>query len=850
MPTAGKSEAAAGENGAAAPGLDSRHAGAGLSTAEVQERTLAGRVNSVPTATSRSIGEIVRANVFTLFNAVVGGCFILLLALGQWRDALFGLSAVSNSLIGIVQEYRAKRSLDQLAILEAARTTVVRNGARELIPSGELVPDDLVVLNAGDQVTADLVLLAGSPLEVDESLLTGESEPVAKADGDVLLSGSLILAGNGRAVVLKVGPDTFAYRLAAEARRFSLVTSEIRRGLGKVFAVISWLLLPTALLLTNAQMQDQGGWAGAIGSGRWIPAAVGAVAGIMAMIPLGLLLMTSVAFALGGLRLARQQVLVQELAAVEVLARVDVLCLDKTGTLSSGSIVFDALHGAGTIPAPGWQAAVEWFGANADASSTTAAMGVAFPVPVPLQALDSVPFSSARKWSSVTFAPESAAPGTWVLGAPDAVLGSPGAAEAHGRAAALASTGLRTLALAHTPAPLPPDTANPCLPADLAPVMLLTFRESLRADAAATLDYFRQQGVTVKVISGDDPRTVAALARSVGFGSGEAYDARTLSDDPLRLEETVEAQSLFGSVTPSQKRDLVLALKRRGHTVAMTGDGVNDVLALKEADLGIAMDSASPATKAVARMVLLDGRFERLPAVVDEGRRAISNIERVSLVFLSKTVYATVISVITGVLVLAFPFLPRQLSALDGLTIGLPAFFLALQPGGQRYAPGFLRRSLAFAVPAGICTALGVLAVSAYAQTWGGHSQDAAQSAATLTLGLLAAWILVTASRPLNRTKVLILAGMYAGLVLLFTVPLAQDFFRVEWPTGGLLILSAVVAAAGCIAIELAARFGRRPDRRSGFPLGPLTLDAGSPERDGGTAGQRQNPAPHSRRQE
>ncbi|MFP5313512.1 MAG: HAD-IC family P-type ATPase, partial [Actinomycetes bacterium] len=303
--------------------------------------------------------------------------------------------------------------------------------------------------------------------------------------------------------------------------------------------------------------------------------------------------------------------------------------------------------------------------------------------------------------------------------------------------------------------------------------------ETLRTDAAGTLDYFRRQGVAVKIISGDDPRTVGALARGVGFGTGEAYDARGLPGDPLQLEETVEATSLFGSVTPTQKRDLIQALKRRGHTVAMTGDGVNDVLALKEADLGIAMDSASPAAKAVARMVLLDGRFERLPAVVDEGRRAISNIERVSLVFLSKTVYATVISVVSGALLLAFPFLPRQLSALDGLTIGLPAFFLALQPGGQRYAPGFLRRSLAFALPAGVCTALCVLAVSACAR-WTGQSQDAAQSAATLVLGLVAAWILVMASRPLNRIKVLILAGMYAGLALLFSLPPAQDFFRVD----------------------------------------------------------------------
>ncbi|WP_285246218.1 HAD-IC family P-type ATPase [Pseudarthrobacter sp. efr-133-R2A-89] len=807
---------AAGKAGASAPDVEARRAREGLTTGEVRERTAAGRINSVPTATSRTVLEIVRANVFTLFNAVVGGCFILLFVLGQWRDALFGLSAISNSLIGIVQEYRAKRSLDELAITQAATNTVIRNGARERIPSAGLVPDDIVVLAGGDQVTADLKLLGGASVEVDESLLTGESEAVPKVDGAVLLSGSLILAGSGRATVIRVGPDTFAYRLAAEARRFSLVTSEIRRGLGKVFVVITWLLLPTALLLVNAQMQDRGGWTGAFGSGRWIPAVVGAVAGIMAMIPLGLLLMTSVAFAVGGLRLARQKVLIQELAAVEVLARVDVLCLDKTGTLSSGSMVFDAVHAQGDSPAARWRPVLEWFGAQSEGGSTAAAIGAAFPAAPPLTELSAVPFSSARKWSSVTVGPESGAAGTWILGAPDAVLGdSPGCAAARREAAALATTGLRTLALAYHPDTLPPDAAVTGLPSTLEPVLLITFRERIRADAAATLDYFRRQGVTVKIISGDDPRTVAALARGVGFGNGTAYDARHLPGDPAQLEDIVEAHSLFGSVTPSQKRDLVRALKRRGHTVAMTGDGVNDVLALKEADLGIAMDSASTATKAVARLVLLDGRFERLPAVVDEGRRAISNIERVSLVFLSKTVYATVISVVCGILLLAFPFLPRQLSALDGLTIGLPAFFLALQPGGERYAPGFLRRSLSFAVPAGFCAAVCVLAVNSLATGFGGHTRENTQSAATVTLGLLAAWILVMASRPLNGTKILILAGMYGGLALLFSVPLTRHFFRVDWPPPGLLALAVGVGLAGCAAIEGVGRFMRHRRARA-----------------------------------
>lgn len=357
------------------PGLD------GLSSAEVLARTNAGQTNSIPGATSRSVWDIVRANVLTLFNAIVAGCFVLLLVLDQWRDALFGFSALGNSLIGIVQEYRAKQSLDRLAILHAAQSRVIRDGSTRLVPAEALVPDDIVLLSAGEQVAADVRLLDGGYVEADESFLTGESAPVPKQPGAALLSGSLIMAGSGRAVVVRVGPDTFAYKLTAEARRFALVTSEIRSGLDKVLRVITWLLLPTAVLVTHAQVQNAGGWEAAFSSGQWIPAAVGLVASIMSMIPLGLVLLTSVAFAVGGVRLAGHMVLVQELAAVEVLARVDVLCLDKTGTLSSGAMTFDAVHDAGAPPAEGWRKALEWFGAKEEASTTPSPSATLFPRP-------------------------------------------------------------------------------------------------------------------------------------------------------------------------------------------------------------------------------------------------------------------------------------------------------------------------------------------------------------------------------------------------------------------------------------------------------------------------------------
>lgn len=552
----------------------------GLTTAQVLERAGRGLANTVPGTTSRSVWEIIRANILTLFNGIVAGSFILLFVLDQWRDALFGFSALGNALIGIIQEYRAKQSLDRLAILHASRSRVIRDGEAKSVPAGELVPDDIVLLSPGEEVTADVRLLDGGYIEADESFLTGESAPVAKSSGAVLLSGTLVMAGSSTAVVFRVGPDTFAHRLTAEAKRFSLVTSEIRAGLDKVLRVITWLLLPTALLVTHAQVQSAGGWSAAFSSGRWIPAVVGVVASIISMIPLGLVLLTSVAFAVGGVRLARHMVLVQELAAVEVLARVDVLCLDKTGTLSSGTMAFDAVHDAGAPPAPGWRQALEWFGAKAEASTTATAIGAAYPADTLLQETASVPFASARKWSAVTFPPGSPAAGTWVLGAPDAVLGShPGDGRAYRLAVELASSGLRTLALAHLPGSLPERGENGELPAGLVPALLLTFRENIRKEAAGTLAFFREQGVTLKILSGDDPRTVAALAGEVGLGGdGGAFDARDLPADPHRLEEVLAAHHVFGSVTPEQKRDMVQALQRRGHTVAMTGDGVNDVL--------------------------------------------------------------------------------------------------------------------------------------------------------------------------------------------------------------------------------------------------------------------------------
>ncbi|UAJ79369.1 HAD-IC family P-type ATPase [Leifsonia sp. ZF2019] len=803
---------------------------AGLTEAEVRDRVERGQTNAYDAASSRCAWSIVRANVFTLFNAIIAACFLVLLVLGHWKDALFGISALANTIIGSVQEFRAKAALDKLALMHAPAARVRRAGEVREIPVAEVVLDDVLLLRAGDQVPADGVVTASSRLQLDESMLTGESDAVDKAPGDRVLSGSIVVGGEGVVTIAAVGADSFANRLASEAKRFSLVASELRSSIDRVLRWIAWIVGPIALLVLNAQMIALGGWAHAVADGRWQQAAVNTIAAVVAMIPLGLVLMTSIAFAVGAVKLARQQVLVQELPAVEGLARVDTICLDKTGTLTEGEIVFDGAHPLAddptAAPPADWEAVLAWNGADPDANATARCLAAAYARPVAAPPSGRIPFSSARKWSAVAFPAGGEAEGTWVLGGPEMVFPAGGGGDAGGRlrarAVQLASTGRRTLVLAHSPAVLAPDdVAAERLPAALEPVTLLTFREKVRDDAAQTLRYFAEQDVAVRVISGDNPQTVAAIAREVGLDAPDGFDARELPADDAELASVLEAHTVFGRVTPTQKKRIVLALKASGRTVAMTGDGVNDALAIKEADIGIAMETGSPATKAVARLVLLDGRFSHLPSVVAEGRQVIANIERVSMLFLTKTAYATALAVLFGATLMQFPFLPRQLSVIDGLTIGLPAFFLALMPNARRYRPGFLRRSLSFAVPAGLVIAA-ALWLYAWAATSAGIPEQELRTGSTLILTIVGLWVLTVLSRPIDGWKILIIGAMMVGLVLVYSVPIIYDFLQFADPSFVTAVLVLVVSAATIGAIEI-IRFAHRRFVRRTAPLAPST---------------------------
>lgn len=791
----------------------------GLSAAQVHERRAAELSNAVAHESSRSIWAIVRANVFTLFNTVLGSCLAVVLLVGDPRDALFGFIVLANAAIGVVQEYRAKRTLDRLAVLHAPRARVRRGGQELDIAVGEVVQDELLLLRTGDQVPADAIVVDAQALEIDESLLTGESDPVPKAAGATALSGSAVVAGYGTARVHRVGAESYASAITAEARRFSLVNSEIRNSINRIILYIAWALIPIILLVVNGQMSAHGGWAAAISSGEWRIAVVSAVASIVAMIPEGLVLLTSISFGMAAVTLARKQVLVQELPAVEGLARVDMVCLDKTGTLTEGRMELAGTAVLGAVP--GWEQVLAWMGAHPNANATAAALAGAHAQLPDREPVAELAFSSARKYSAVTFAGaadgDGPAAGDWVLGAPEMVLAGAGAEEALAAADAASAHGLRALVLAHrgeqAPAGETPSNLESTIDG-LKPVALLTFHEKVRPDAGETLAYFREQGVALKIISGDNPRTVAAVAREVGFEfGGDGYDARELPEELEAMAAVLARESVLGRVSPEQKKAIVLALQSRGHVVAMTGDGVNDALALKHADIGIAMGSGAAATKAVSRLVLLDGQFSHLPSVVAEGRRVIANVERVANLFLTKTTYAILISIAIGILMWRYPFLPRQLSIVSSMTIGIPAFFLALLPNARRYQPGFLRRTLMFAIPSGTIVAACIMAVYSFARAFPNPSVTAeevvaqAQTATTMTVLLVALWVLGALARPFDKWRALLVAAMVLGLVLVMAVPFARTFFALDIPSGGLLAATIAVTAAGCLAIELLYRF-------------------------------------------
>ena len=772
----------------------------GLSAAEVAERVARGAVNRVKDRTSRSVASIVRENVLTLFNAIIVGASIIVLLFGDLRDGIFGGVMVINAVIGIVSELRAKRTLDSLAIVDAPQASVLRDGTLSVIPARDVVLDDVIELTLGDQVSVDGTVLASAGLEIDESLLTGESRPVKKKEGDQLLAGTSVVAGSGRMVATAVGERVYAQGLSEQARAFTRTVSEIQVSINRVLQVVSVMLLPVVAMTFYSQNRIAGG-----SGGDWREALVLSVASVIGMIPQGLVLLTSMNFAIGSATLARRGVLVQELPAVEVLARVDCLCLDKTGTLTTGGIrvrEVDVVSGDTEAVLRALASAAS-DRTNATAEAIWAHVGEDARSGASERIEWSVPFSSARKWSAWGTGRES-----WILGAPEFVIDEAVATNAVllERVRAIAAGGSRVVALVRADEAVVDDE----LPARRAVAALVVLEEDLREDAAETLDYFRSQGVHVRVISGDNPTTVGALAAQAGLMAPDGsparlMDARDLPEDLTSesFTDAIESHEVFGRVTPEQKRAMVGALQARDHCVAMTGDGVNDALALKDADLGIAMGNGTQATKAVAQIVLVDSKFSVLPGVLSEGRRIIANMERVSSLFLAKTTYAAVLVIVTALVGWRYPFLPRQFSYIDSLTIGIPAFFLALWPNPRRYVPGFLRRTLSLAMPTGVILATTALVAFGIVD---GPPQARESTAAILSLMLGAIWLLVITSRPLSLWKWVLLASVISATVGGVLIAPARDFFSMVAPTGYEWLVIACVGACAAVLIEIAQR--------------------------------------------
>lgn len=778
----------------------------GLTAAEVAQRVEAGATNEDRSRPSRTVADIVRSNVFTFFNALLALLLIAILVFGSPRDALFGFVLLLNIAIGVVQELRAKRTLDRLSLLAAPRARVVRDGVTADVGVGAVVRDDVVEIRPGDQIVADGVLLAADGPEVDESLLTGESRPVAKGTGDRLLSGSFCVAGGGRMRATGVGADSYARELAAKAKAHRVVSSELRRGTDRILQSVTLVMVPVAALLVATR------WPMSHDLHALVPETVGALVG---MVPQGLVLLTSIAFAVSVTKLARQHALLEQLPAVEVLARVDVLCLDKTGTLTEPALELEYVEtvveeGADGVRVPAALAALAALGAPDARNATARALAAAFPSGDGWVALRSVPFSAARKWSGGDFGEN----GTWLLGAPDLLL--PAGDPTRERAVALAAEGARVVLLARSGAlPAAEDAPGP-----LRAVALAVLGERVRPDAAATLAYFREQGIAVKVISGDAPGTAAWVARRTGLEvSGDPVDARDLPDNPAALADLLEERTVFGRVRPEQKRAMVEALQSRGHVVAMTGDGVNDTLALKAADLGIAMGSGAQAAKAVALLVLLDGRLSSLPDVLAEGRRVIANVERIANLFVTKTVYAALLAFAAAAFAVNYPLLPRHFTLIDALTIGVPGFFLALAPSAPRYRPGYLSRVVRFTAVTGVVTASAALV----AYSWALRVVDAtpnldvaeARSVVVSVLVVVGLWVLGILSRPWTAGRVALLAAMAASFAAVLYLEPARAFLAIPAAPPGARLVVFLTAAGAVAAIEVGLRLSGWRSRRA-----------------------------------
>jgi P-type E1-E2 ATPase len=774
----------------------------GLSNKEAAARL---RKLGAPSATSsRSLASIVAGNVFTLFNAIIGAFFLLDVGLGLYADAIFGLIAVVNSSIGIYQEKKAKETLDEIAVLVAPHAQVVRDGEVVELLANEVVPGDVVAVGPGDQLIADGEAIASRGLTMDESLLTGEAEGIRKGEGDRVLSGSFCVSGSGHYLVDAVREESYAGKLAGEAKTFRHPPSPLQEEVNRVIIASTYIMLPlaAALLLSfkvrGTDLQE---------------AAQTATAGLVTLIPEGLVLLMSVTFAVAAMRLAKRNTLVQQMSATESLASVDTICVDKTGTLTAGELRLTGVEYADGVDPKSGAAALGRFAASAgDRNQTLETIAAEFPGKAGT-VRGEVPFSSEWKWSGVSL--DGGGDGaTYLLGAPD-ILSEAGALSLPPELAAKldeeTAAGRRVVAFGQTSEALPDDPAAAGAPR-MQPLALVVLEETLRPDAAETIAYMREEEVDLKLISGDAAATVTAVAYAVGVPrEAGVVEGPDLPEDEEGLAKAALENTIFCRIKPEQKKALVGALVAAGRYVAMIGDGVNDVPALKRARMAVAMGSGAQVTKGVADVVLLKDQFARLPEAVGEGRRIARNIHRLGRLYLTKTVYAATLILLVAVPGFAFPFLPRHLTLAAFLTIGIPSFVLALLPSdGPLYRGRLLRALAAFAVPAGLATALGSILSFFLVDTIAGASLDAGRTAATTTLIVLGLAFILLLERGPGREHIAIQSNMLAMVAALgavfagiLAIPFLREFFDMVLLSAPEWFLALFSAAAGLTIASL-----------------------------------------------
>ena len=722
----------------------------GLNDEQVEERELRGMTNKVDNSISKSYLKIFTTNIFTLFNLlnIFLACLIIIFN-GQIKNMLFAGIAMINLVIGIIQEIRSKRALDKLSLVSAPSIEAVRNGQVVEISTDDIVIDDIIILKQGSQIPTDCIVVGGE-CEANESLLTGEQDDIHKGIGDQLMSGSFVQSGKCRARVMAVGEDTYASKLMSEAKKFKKSKSELMRSINWIIRIATIIIFPLGILMFITNMKHATSISGAVTS---------TVSSVIGMIPEGLVMLTSVALALGIVRLAKKRTLVQDLYSIEALARVDVLCLDKTGTITEGSMQVESVHVYSSkfgSPDDIMANLVNALGKN---NATFEACAEYFSSNETYKVSKLMPFSSARKWSGASFS----GVGTFIVGAPEFVL-KERYSLVERNVNEYAMEGYRVLVLVTTPESLQDGAMDP---AKMELVALIVLSDKIRSTASATFEYFEQQGVQLKVISGDNPLTVSKVAERAGMKNAEKYiDASVDLDTPDKIYEAAEKYTVFGRVSPSQKKELVVALKAHGHTVGMTGDGVNDVMALKESDCSIAMASGSDASRNVAQLVLLDSDFSSLPSVVSEGRRVINNIERASSLFLVKTTFSAVLSLLLIIFQFStYPFEPIQLTLINALFVGVPSFILALEPNDRRVKGNFLSKVFKRALPAGLTVAFAIILVC---WMYNDIGFDVSPQISTMSVFITASVsfvVLVQVCMPYTKDKIFMLALLLVAFI-------------------------------------------------------------------------------------